>query len=89
LEAQVPHRGLALELSPIRVNPISSRYVDTPLRSRLDEAAQKVTFERIATSLPTKTIGQLADDANTVHFLTRSPFSAGSTVRGDGGGVIS
>ena len=81
-------RGLALEFAPVRVNTVSPGYIDTPLWDRLDEDARKATFERIAASLPTKTIGQPADVASAVLFLMTTPFSTGSTVLVDGGGAI-
>lgn len=81
-------RGLALELSPIRVNAVSPGLIDTPLWARMDEASRHAMFERVAGSLPAKTVGQPSDIANAVLFLMTTPFATGSTVRVDGGGVI-
>ncbi|WP_368518444.1 SDR family oxidoreductase [Rhizobium sp.] len=81
-------RGLALELSPIRVNVVSPGLIDTPLWARMDEASRNAMFERVAGSLPAKTVGQPSDIANAVLFLMTTPFATGSTVRVDGGGVI-
>lgn len=81
-------RGLALELSPIRVNAVSPGLIDTPLWSKMDEANRVAMFERVAGSLPARTVGRPSDIANAVLFLMTTPFATGSTVRVDGGGVI-
>jgi len=81
-------RGLALELSPIRVNTVSPGTIDTPLWSRMDEDKRKDLFERTAARLPSKRIGQPDDVANAALYLMKTPFAAGSTVRVDGGGAI-
>ncbi|TDK31847.1 SDR family oxidoreductase [Rhizobium deserti] len=81
-------RGLALELSPIRVNSVSPGLIDTPLWSKMEDDSRKSMFERVAASLPAKTIGQPGDVANAVLFLMTTPFATGSNVRVDGGGVI-
>jgi len=81
-------RGLALELSPVRVNSVSPGLVDTPLWSKMEDESRKSMFERVAASLPAKTIGQPGDIANAVLFLMTTPFATGSNVRVDGGGVI-
>ena len=81
-------RGLALELSPVRVNAVSPGLIDTPLWSKMEETARKAMFERVAQTLPAKTIGTGEDIANAVLFLLETPFATGSTVRVDGGGAI-
>ncbi|GGG11639.1 short-chain dehydrogenase/reductase [Rhizobium wenxiniae] len=81
-------RGLALELSPVRVNSVSPGLIDTPLWSKMEDESRKSMFERVAASLPAKTIGQPGDIANAVLFLMTTPFATGSNVRVDGGGVI-
>jgi NAD(P)-dependent dehydrogenase (short-subunit alcohol dehydrogenase family) len=81
-------RGLALELSPIRVNSVSPGLIDTPLWSKMEDDSRKSMFERVAANLPAKTIGQPGDIANAVLFLMTTPFATGSNVRVDGGGVI-
>lgn len=81
-------RGLALELSPARVNTVSPGLIDTPLWSKMDETNRNAMFERVAGSLPAKTVGKPSDIANAVLFLMTTPFATGSTVRVDGGGVI-
>ncbi|KQV80040.1 SDR family oxidoreductase [Rhizobium sp. Root1220] len=81
-------RGLALELSPVRVNAVSPGLIDTPLWSRMDDDARKAMFARVADSLPAKVVGQPSDIANAVMFVLTTPFATGSTIRVDGGGAI-
>jgi NAD(P)-dependent dehydrogenase (short-subunit alcohol dehydrogenase family) len=81
-------RGLALELSPVRVNAVSPGLIDTPLWSKMDGEARRAMFERVAEGLPAKTIGKPEHIANAVLFLLETPFATGSTVRVDGGGAI-
>jgi NAD(P)-dependent dehydrogenase (short-subunit alcohol dehydrogenase family) len=81
-------RGLALELSPVRVNCVSPGLIDTPLWSRLEADAREQMYARAAANLPAKTVGQPGDIANAVLFLMKTPFATGSTVRVDGGGAI-
>jgi NAD(P)-dependent dehydrogenase (short-subunit alcohol dehydrogenase family) len=81
-------RGLALELSPIRVNTVSPGMIDTPLWSKLSDEARQAMFDRATANLPAKTVGRPDDIANAVLFLMTTPFATGSTVRVDGGGVI-
>jgi NAD(P)-dependent dehydrogenase (short-subunit alcohol dehydrogenase family) len=81
-------RGLALELSPVRVNSVSPGLIDTPLWSKMDEAGRQAMFDKVAGSLPAKTIGQPSDIANAVIFAMTTPFATGSTIRVDGGGAI-
>lgn len=81
-------RGLALELSPVRVNTVSPGVIDTPLWSKMDEDARRAMFSRTAGNLPAKTVGQPSDVANAVLFAMTTPFVTGSNIRVDGGGVI-
>jgi NAD(P)-dependent dehydrogenase (short-subunit alcohol dehydrogenase family) len=81
-------RGLALELAPVRVNAVSPGLIDTPLWSRLDEAARRATFEGAAARLPARRVGQAEDVARAILYLAGTPFATGSTVRVDGGGAI-
>lgn len=81
-------RGLALELSPVRVNVVSPGMIDTPLWDKLDAASRSEMFERAAGSLPAKVVGQPSDIANAVFFAMTTPFATGSTIRVDGGAAI-
>ncbi|WXA79588.1 SDR family oxidoreductase [Pendulispora rubella] len=81
-------RGLALELSPVRVNAVSPGLVETPLWSGMPDDKRKAMFTRAAQHLPARRIGQPDDIAHALLFLAATPFATGSTVRVDGGGAI-
>jgi NAD(P)-dependent dehydrogenase (short-subunit alcohol dehydrogenase family) len=82
-------RGLALELAPIRVNAVSPGLIETPIWDGLPPDKRKSLFESTAATLPVRRIGQPHDVANAVLFLMTTSFATGSTVRVDGGAVIS
>ena len=86
LEALV--RGLALELSPVRVNAVSPGLIDTPLWSKLDDGARQAMFDATAERLPARRVGRPEDVANAILYLAATPFASGSTVLVDGGGAI-
>ncbi len=81
-------RGLALELSPARVNTVSPGMIATPLWAGMDEASREAMYAGVAASVPAKVMGQPDDVANAVLYLLQTPFATGSTVRVDGGGAI-
>lgn len=81
-------RGLALELSPVRVNAVSPGLIATELWSRMTEEARNSMFEGAAARLPAKRVGEPEDVANAIVYLVTTPFATGSTVLVDGGGVI-
>jgi NAD(P)-dependent dehydrogenase (short-subunit alcohol dehydrogenase family) len=81
-------RGLALELSPIRVNTVSPGMIDTPLWSKLPADSRQAMFDGAAQRLPAGRVGQPDDIAQAVLFLAGTGFATGSTVLVDGGGAI-
>jgi NAD(P)-dependent dehydrogenase (short-subunit alcohol dehydrogenase family) len=81
-------RGLALELSPVRVNTVSPGMVATPMWSGMSDEVRAAKFEAVAARLPAQRIGQPEDLANAIVYLVTTPFATGSTVLVDGGGVI-
>ncbi len=81
-------RGLALELSPTRVNCVSPGLIDTPIWSGMDDAARRAMYERAAASLPARIVGRADDIANAVLFLMKTPFATAATLRVDGGAAI-
>lgn len=81
-------RGLALELSPVRVNTVSPGLIATPLWSKLSDEARGAMYEAAAERLPARRIGKAEDVANAVVYLAATPFATGSTVLVDGGGTI-
>lgn len=81
-------RGLALELSPVRVNTVSPGLVATPLWDKLDADARQGMYDGAAARLPARRVGQPEDIANAVIYLATTPYATGSTVLVDGGGAI-
>jgi NAD(P)-dependent dehydrogenase (short-subunit alcohol dehydrogenase family) len=81
-------RGLALELSPVRVNTVSPGLIATPLWSKLSDQARDSMYEGAAARLPARRVGQPEDVANAVVYLATTPYATGSTVLVDGGGAI-
>ncbi|MCO4883022.1 SDR family oxidoreductase [Paraburkholderia caribensis] len=81
-------RGLALELSPVRVNTVSPGLIATPLWSKLTDEARDSMFEGAANRLPARRVGQPEDVANAIVYLATTPYATGSTVLIDGGGAI-
>jgi NAD(P)-dependent dehydrogenase (short-subunit alcohol dehydrogenase family) len=81
-------RGLALELSPVRVNTVSPGLIATPLWSKLSEQARQSMYESAAARLPARRVGQPQDVANAIVYLATTPYATGSTVLVDGGGAI-
>lgn len=81
-------RGLARELSPIRVNCLSPGMIDTPLwRNRPDEVLKPAieSWNRVAlTGRP----GTVQEAADTVIFLLDNGNMTGATLYCDGGYVL-
>jgi NAD(P)-dependent dehydrogenase (short-subunit alcohol dehydrogenase family) len=81
-------RGLALELSPIRVNAISPGIIDTPLHAQMPQEARQALFKSLAERLPARRIGTADDVAQAIAFVTCNGFTTGATVRVDGGSTV-
>ncbi|RKP49361.1 SDR family oxidoreductase [Trinickia fusca] len=81
-------RGLALELSPVRVNTVSPGLIATPLWDKLSDEARQGLYDGAAARLPARRVGQAEDIANAVVYLATTPYATGSTVLVDGGGAI-
>ena len=81
-------RGLALELSPVRVNTVSPGLIATPLWSKLSGEARKSMYEGAAARLPARVVGQPEDIANAIVYLASTPYATGSTVLVDGSATI-
>jgi len=81
-------RGLALELSPVRVNTVSPGLIATPLWDKLDAAARQAMYDGAAARLPAQCVGQPEDVASAILYLAGTPYVTGSTVLVDGGGAI-
>ena len=81
-------RGLALDLAPIRVNVVSPGLVDTPLYSRMDDAARQRMLQSAAESLPVKHVAKPEEIAKAYVYLADNPYASGSVVQVDGGGAL-
>jgi NAD(P)-dependent dehydrogenase (short-subunit alcohol dehydrogenase family) len=81
-------RGLALELSPVRVNTVSPGMIATPLWSKFDDDTRTKLYESAAQRLPARRVGQPEDIARAVLYLASTGYATGSTVLVDGGGAI-
>jgi len=81
-------RGLALELSPIRVNTVSPGLIATPLWDRISREARETMYAETAQRLPARRVGQAEDIAHAVLYLAGNRFATGSTILVDGGAVI-
>ena len=82
-------RGLALALSPVRVNTVSPGLIDTPIRAAMPADRKKAMLDHAAATLPAKRVGQAQDVADAILMLMTNPFTTGSTLFVDGGGMIS
>jgi len=82
-------RGLALALAPVRVNTVSPGIIDTPIRASMPADQKKKMFESVASTLPARRVGQPEDVADAILMLMTNPFTTGSTLFVDGGGMIS
>jgi NAD(P)-dependent dehydrogenase (short-subunit alcohol dehydrogenase family) len=81
-------RGLALALSPVRVNTISPGLIDTPIRASMPADKKDAMLERAAATLPARRVGQAEDVAEAILMVMTNPFTTGSTIFIDGGGMI-
>lgn len=81
-------RGLALELSPVRVNTVSPGLIATPLWNKLSDDARQSMYDGAAARLPAQVVGQPEDVANAIVYLASTPYATGSTVLVDGGASI-
>ncbi|MFD8757944.1 SDR family oxidoreductase [Streptomyces mirabilis] len=86
LEALV--RGLALEYAPLRVNAVSPGLLRTPLWEGMDVTARERMYEAATQRLPVGRVGEAADVAKAVLFVTGNAHATGTTVYVDGGGTI-
>lgn len=81
-------RGLAVELSPIRVNCISPGLVDTPVWTALPDDQRNAMFAKVAAALPAKRIGKPEDIAQTALYLMSNGFTTGAIIAADGGHLL-
>jgi NAD(P)-dependent dehydrogenase (short-subunit alcohol dehydrogenase family) len=81
-------RGLALELSPVRVNTVSPGLIATSLWSNLDEDARTRMYADAEARLPVRRVGQAEDVTNAILYLASTGYATGSTVLLDGGAAL-
>jgi NAD(P)-dependent dehydrogenase (short-subunit alcohol dehydrogenase family) len=82
-------RGLALALAPVRVNTVSPGLIDTPIRAAMPAERKKAMLDHAAATLPARRVGRAEDVADAILMLMTNPFTTGSTLFVDGGGMIS
>jgi NAD(P)-dependent dehydrogenase (short-subunit alcohol dehydrogenase family) len=82
-------RGLAMTLAPVRVNTVSPGLIDTPIRAAMPADKKKAVLDHAAATLPVRRVGQPEDVADAILMLMTNPFTTGSTLFIDGGGLIS
>jgi NAD(P)-dependent dehydrogenase (short-subunit alcohol dehydrogenase family) len=81
-------RGLAVELSPLRVNVIVPGLVDTPIFDYMPSEQREGMFKQVAEALPAKRTGQPEDIAQAVLLLMTNPFADGTILFVDGGATL-
>ena len=81
-------RALAVELAPIRVNPVSPGVVRTNLWQNMSPDEREQLFESVGKRLPVGRVGEAHDIAQAYLFLMQEGFSTGQTVVVDGGTVL-
>ncbi|MBT2406183.1 MULTISPECIES: SDR family oxidoreductase [unclassified Streptomyces] len=86
LEALV--RGLALELSPVRVNAVSPGLLRTPLWDGLPAGGREAMYEAASQRLPVNRVGEPQDVAAAIAMVAGNAYMTGTTLFVDGGGSI-
>lgn len=81
-------QGLALELSPVRVNCVSPGRIDTAWWDRLPPAERAALMQRTAAALPAKRIGTADDVARQILACMLNDYMTGSVVVVDGGASL-
>ncbi|KAJ5578717.1 uncharacterized protein N7459_007681 [Penicillium hispanicum] len=78
-------KGLAITLSPVRVNAVSPGFVLTELTDRLSEEMKAGLAEKYTQQSLTKDIGYPEDAAEAYLYLMKDYFATGSIVATNGG----
>ncbi|WP_042365421.1 SDR family oxidoreductase [Streptacidiphilus neutrinimicus] len=86
LEALV--RGLAVEQAPLRVNAVSPGLLRTPLWDALPVETREQMYAAAAERLPARRVGEADDVAAAILFVAGNPYTTGTTLFVDGGGMI-
>ncbi|KAJ5925878.1 hypothetical protein N7454_007388 [Penicillium verhagenii] len=81
-------KGLAVTLSPVRVNAVSPGFVLTELMDRLPETMRGGLVEKSAQQSLTKDIGYPEDTSEAYLYLMKDFFVTGSVVTSNGGAFL-
>lgn len=81
-------RGLALDFAPTRVNTVSPGMVVTPLWDQFNDAQKQALFDKAATNLPARRVGQPEDLGHAILFVMTNPYTTGTVVHVDGGSML-
>ena len=81
-------RGLALDFAPTRVNTVSPGMVVTPLWDQFNDQQKKALFDKAATNLPARRVGQPEDLGHAILFVMTNPYTTGTVVHVDGGSAL-
>jgi NAD(P)-dependent dehydrogenase (short-subunit alcohol dehydrogenase family) len=81
-------RGLAFELSPIRVNCICPGTIDTPAWLHIPAEAREALFAKTREQLPVRRVGMTDDVVDVALMVMQNGFMTGSVIDVDGGGVL-
>lgn len=85
--AEALTRGLAVEISPVRVNLIAAGFVDTQMSADIfrDEGSLEARREELRQTLPIRRVVQPEDVALAATHLMVNPAITGATIDLDGG----
>lgn len=78
-------RGLALELSPIRINTVSPGSIETPLMAKVLGDGKDAAIAAMKKSLPLHRLGTSSQAGAAVVFLISNDWMNGATLNVDGG----
>jgi NAD(P)-dependent dehydrogenase (short-subunit alcohol dehydrogenase family) len=78
-------RGLALEMSPVRVNTVSPGAIETPLMAKVLGDGKDAAVAAMKQSLPLHRLGTASQAGAAVVFLISNDWMNGATLNVDGG----
>lgn len=81
-------RGLALELSPTRVNVLSPGLTDTPAYDGMPSQMKDTFFKSSAKKIPVGRVGKSEEIAAAAIMLMKNDFITGITLDVDGGALL-
>ncbi len=82
-------RGLAVELSPVRVNAVRPGVIRTPMWNQIPEPNRTALFASLAEErMLTNEIGEADDIAATHLYLMNNRFVTGTVITVDGGWIL-